>query len=186
MTLTSEDVNRQLDHYIDSSISTLSCDLGNCRVLADDYDKFSAAVCGDVVPGMDLYWTTLLMILSVSVLLMLTTLLVASRFVSLEIEKSNRKNPKFYLNGAVMRQARGTLLQLISLAVYLWWVVHVSQDSHAQQEFCTGAQASCCEKCVWVFGVVFLLLSVAVGGCSRAYQFFTIYMIKSMFITPAL
>ena len=177
MALTSEDVTRRLELYINSSITDLTCHVGNCQAIAADYDSFATALCMDVVPGMDLYWTSLLIILAVAILLMLASLLVARRFVSPKMQKSNRKNPKFYLNGAVMRQIHSTLWQLFSLGIYLWWVVHVSQN---EQEFCTEGQTGCCEKCVWVFGTVFVLISVGVGGTSRLYQYFTIYMIRSM------
>lgn len=175
--LASENVTAHLELYINSSITNLICDLGSCRVIATDYDTFAAALCGDIVPGMDLYWTLLLIILSMSILLMLLSLLIASRFVSLK--KVNHKNPKFYLSGAVIRQIHGSLWQLLSLAIYLWWVAYVSQDELVQEEFCTGGGTGCCHKCIWAFGIVFILISVGVGGTSRAYQYFTIYTIKS-------
>ena len=121
-----------------------------------------------------------MIILAVSLLIMPLSLLLASRFISLEMEKSNRKNPNFYLVGAIMRQVRGSLWFIFSLSVYLWWVVYVSHDEDLHERFCSGSQAACCDKCVWVFGIIFLLISVGVGGVSRAYQYFTIYMIKSM------
>ena len=182
VTLASEVVSGRLELYLNSSITKLTCDVGNCRAIANDYDSFAEALCGDVVPGMDLYWTILLVTLAVSVLLLVLMLLVASRFVSLEMQKSNRKKPKFYLDGAVVRQVRGTLWQLISVAVYLWWVVYVNQDEVVGQGFCREGEAGCCKQCVWAFGCVFLVASVAVGGVSRTYQYFTIYMIKSMHI----
>lgn len=167
----------QLDLFINSSITNLICYLGDCRDIATDYDTFAAALCGDIVPGMDLYWTLLLIILSMSILLMLLSLLLASRFVSLE--NTNHNNPKFYLSGAVMRQVHGSLWQVLSLAIYLWWVVYISQDELVKQEFCDGGGAGCCQKCIWAFGIVFILISVGAGGASRVYQYFTIYTIKS-------
>lgn len=186
MVLASEDVTARLEHYITSSITDLTCHLGDCQDIAIGYDSFAAALCGDIVPGMDLYWTILLIILVMSILLMLLSLLLASRFVSLEVQKMNHKNPKFYLNGAVMRQVHGTLWQLLSLAIYLWWVVHVSRDELVQEDFCEGGGAGCCQKCVWGFGIVFILISVGVGGGSRAYQYFILYTIKSTCVSECI
>ena len=180
VTIAAQQVNRQLELFINSTISTLTCHLGNCYQLAKDYQDFASATCGDVVPGMDIYWTSLMIILTISLVIMPLSLLLASRFISLEMEKSNRKNPNFYLVGAIMRQVRGSLWFVFSLSVYLWWVVYVSRDEELYERLCRGSQAACCEKCVWVFGIIFLFISVGVGGVSRAYQYFTIYMIKSM------
>ena len=177
-------VGQQLEKYLNSTIINISCNIGTCRNLATDYDAFAGAVCGDVIPGLDLYWTGLLITLSISFMLMILSLLVASRFISLELWKSHRKNPKFYLNSAVMRQLYSSLWQFVSITIYLWWLVHVSQDSLTENESCSmesgRRQARCCLKCVLVFGIIFLVLSGVVGGVSRIYQYFTLYMIKSM------
>lgn len=172
-------VNIHLERYLNSSISTITCGIGQCRALAANYDGFSAAVCGDVVPGMDLYWSVLLITLAISVLLMFLCLLVASRLVNPDMWKSNRKNPKFYLNSAVVRQSYATLWQLTMLSIYLWWIVYLSRDDFVRREYCSGG--GCCRNCVWGFGALFLIVSVFVGGASQVYQYFTLYSIKSKF-----
>ena len=178
VTQASEMINSQLELYLNSSISNITCSIGDCRALAQDYDRFSRAVCGEVVPGMDLYWSILLITLALSVLLMYLCLLVASRLVNPEMWKLNRKNPKFYLNGAVVRQGYATLWQLAGLSVYLWWIVYLSRNDFVEREYCSGDRG-CCRDCIWGFGTLFFIVSALVGGASRVYQYFTIYMIKS-------
>ena len=177
MSLASERINTQLELYLTSAITTISCSIGRCLHLSSDYDTFSSAVCGDVVPGMDLYWTLLLIMLAISVLLMYLSLLVASRFVSLEMWKSNRKNPKFDFTGALTRQGYSILWQLVGLSIYIWWIVYLARNEVVREELCPG-RGGCCRDCVWGFGTLFLIVAAGVGGVSRGYQIFTIYMTK--------
>ena len=177
VSLASERISTQLELYLTSAITTLSCSIGRCLHLSSDYDTFSSAVCGDVVPGMDLYWTLLLIMLAISVLLMYLSLLVASRFVSLEMWKSNRKNPKFDFTGALTRQGYSILWQLVGLSIYIWWIVYLARNEVVREELCPG-RGGCCRDCVWGFGTLFLIAAAGVGGVSRGYQIFTIYMTK--------
>ena len=60
----------------------------------------------------------------------------------------------------------------------LWFIVSVAMDEFFLSMFCDGAGSECCVECVWVMGVVFLLLTALVGGASRIYQCVIIYRIS--------
>jgi len=141
------------------------------------YDQFSSAVCGDVVPGMDIYWTSLILILVLSLLIVLLSLLLASRFIDLD-EKANR-SAKFHLTSVIIRQLRATFWLILSISINLWLVIHISRDDHFHSRYCRDTPSSCCASCVWGFGILFLLLAIAVGGVSRVYQGIVVYRIKS-------
>ena len=100
------------------------------------------------------------------------SLVLASRFIDFRLDKSN----KFHLSSAVVRQVRGAVWFLIGTSINLWFVVAVATDRYFREAFCDdsagggGGAGGCCPACVWAFGIVFLVLSVLVGGVSRAYQ----------------
>ena len=169
-------LNSALVNYTESARHTLRCDTGFCVSLPMKYDQFSSAVCGDVVPGIDIYWTSLLLILVVSLLIVPLSLLLASRFIDLN-EKANR-SAKFHLTSAIIRQLRATFWLTLSISINLWLVVHISRDGHFHSH-CRDTTSGCCASCVWGFGILFLLLAVAVGGVSRVYQGIVVYRIKS-------
>lgn len=170
-------VNSGLVNYTGSARHTLRCEIGSCASLPMKYDQFSSAVCGDVVPGMDIYWTSLILILVLSLLIVLLSLLLASRFIDLD-EKANR-SAKFHLTSVIIRQLRATFWLILSISINLWLVIHISRDDHFHSNYCRDTPSSCCASCVWGFGILFLLLAIAVGGVSRVYQGIVVYRIKS-------
>jgi hypothetical protein len=160
-------INRRVTNFITATIHSLRCETGSCHTLYDLYTRFSAAVCQSVVPGLDLYWASLLAILSMTLCIMALSLILASRFVDFKHDRTN----KFHLIGSGIRQARGLFWFLLGIAVNTWLVVAMATDEYYHDVFCTGSpSANCCPICVWVFGIVFLVLSVLVGGVSRVYQ----------------
>ena len=178
MVLAARDVNNRLSNFTSSVRGALLCDVGFCLPLAVNYDRFSSAVCGDIVQGMDIYWVTLCIILALSLVVTLISLIFASRFIALGLEKSNR-NSRFHLTSAVIRQIRAMFWFLLGISVSLWLVVVISRDEYFHQVYCRNQPAGCCPKCVWGFGILFLILSFVMGGAARAYQCVILHRINS-------
>ena len=176
------DVNEDLSMYEVSTRDSLRCDTGHCHTLTLTYDDFASAVCGDIVPGMDIYWTALIVIFVISLLMNLFSLLLASRFIDLELEKANR-SPKFHLSDAIIRQLRATFWLLLSISINMWFVAAVSHDDYFHEEYCRGASSGCCASCVVGFGILLIILACVVGGTFRVYQCVIIYRIKSEWTT---
>ena len=175
----------ELSNFTSLARDTLLCETGFCRSLAIKYDQFSSALCNDVVQGMDVYWVTLAIILALSLTVMLISLILASRFIDLELEKSNRNNRyRFHLTSAVIRQIRAMFWFLLSNAVNLWLVVVISRDEYFHEAFCMSQPAGCCPTCVWGFGILFLLLSFVMGGIGRGYQCVVLHRINSTLCNP--
>lgn len=171
-------VKSELENYAQETRTALRCNTGFCHFIAEISDQFSSAICVDIVPGMDLLWTSLLTILALSLTVIPLVLLLASRFIDLAPDKSNR-NAKFHLLDAIIRQIRATFWLVLSISIDIWLVVAVSRDEYFHNEYCKEAGPGCCPRCVWGLGILFILLSSAVGGISRAYQCVIIYRIKS-------
>ena len=153
--------------FISATINTLRCETGSCHALFDLYTQFSAAVCHSVVPGLDIYWASLLAILCMTLSIMALSLVLASRFVDFKQDRTN----KFHLIGSGVRQARGLFWFLLGVSVNTWLVVAIATDDYFHEVFCeSGSSNGCCPVCVWAIGIVFLVLSVVVGGVSRVYQ----------------
>ena len=153
-----------VDRYIDNTTNALRCETGSCHTLFLLYSRFASAVCGDVVPGFDLYWTSLLAVLCLSIILMAVLLFLAKRLVNFRLDKSN----KFHLTSSVLRQVRGTFWFLVGAAVNMWLIVAIAHDEYFHEVACKGG--GCCPECVWAFGIVFLFFSILIGGVSRVYQ----------------
>ena len=128
---------------------------------------------------MDLYWTTLIVILSLSLIVVLISLILAYRFIDLELEKSNRNN-RFHLTSAIIRQIRAIFWFLLSNVCYLWLVVVIGQDDYFREAYCRSQPPECCPTCVWGFGILFLIVPFLLGGAGRAYQCLVLYRINSM------
>ena len=92
MHLAANRVTSELSSYTSLARGILLCETGFCYSLAVKYDRVSSALCNDVVQGMDVYWVTLAIILALSLTVMFVSLILASRFIDLELEKSNRNN----------------------------------------------------------------------------------------------
>ena len=167
-----------LSNFTSSAKDVLLCETGFCHSLSDKYDQFSSAVCNDVVQGMDVYWMTLIIILSLSLFVVLISLILASRFIDLELEKSNR-NSRFHLTSAVIRQIRAMFWFVLSSIVNVWLIVVISKDEYFHQFYCRGQPPGCCPKCVWGFGILFLILSIGLGGGGRVYQCVVLHRINS-------
>ena len=171
----------ELSNFTSLARDILLCKTGFCRPLSIKYDQFSSALCNDVVQGMDVYWVTLAIVLALSLTVMLISLILASRFIDLELEKSNRNNRyRFHLVSAVIRQTRAVFWFLLSIAVNLWLVVIISRDEYFHEVFCASQPVGCCPTCVWAFGIVFLFLSFVLGGIGRGYQCVVLHRINSM------
>ena len=176
--LAADTVIRELGNFTSSAKESLLCETGFCHDLSNKFYQFSSALCNDVVQGMDLYWTTLIVILSLSLVVVLVSLILAYRFIDLGLEKSNRNN-KFHLSSAIIRQIRAMFWFLLSNVCYLWLVVVISLDGYFQEAYCRSQPTECCPKCVWAFGIVFLIVLFLVGGAGRAYQWVVLYRINS-------
>ena len=170
-------VNSALTNYTTSARHSLRCKTGFCRTLAQKYDIFASAVCNDVVPGMDIYWISLVFILITSFLTALLSFLLASRFIDLN-KKANR-SAKFHLTSAIIRQLRAVFWLVLSISIDLWFVVYIRRDDYFHTKYCMDAAATCCATCVWIFGAVFVSLAIAVGGVSHLYQCINVYRIHS-------
>ena len=146
---------------------SLTCHVGSCSSLPQLSDQFSSSMCREVVQGFDLYWSSLVGVLAVTLCIMCLSLVLATRFVEHRRYKSNR----FYVTGAVVRQVRAFLWFLLGLLANTWLVLGISQDQYFHDMFCShAALPGCCPMCVWILGVVFLLLSFIAGSISRIYQ----------------
>lgn len=168
-------VNSRLENYQIVTRQTLKCQTGFCHSLSTTYDSFSSAFCGGIVPGMDAYWVSLVIVMVISLLVITLALCLSSRLIDWQLEKSAQQ--KFRVVDAVIQQVEAGFWLLLSVGINLWLVVAVSQDGYFHTEFCEG-KAGCCASCVWGFGILFLLLAVGVGGASRVYQCIIIYRIK--------
>ena len=177
VSLASHAANSQLKTFTSSSRQTLQCQTGVCLSLALKFDQFSSSFCTDVVPGLDVFWTTLILILTLSLLILPLALVLAGRFINLEVKKSMAK--KFHLTSSVIRQCRAIFWLVLSLSICLWLTVAVFVDDYFQRMFCQNGGSGCCSLCVGVFGALFLLLAALVGGVSRVYQCVIIYRITS-------
>ena len=183
MHLAATNVTSELSNFTSLARDILLCETGFCRPLAVKYDHFSSALCNDVVQGMDVYWVTLAIVLALSLTVMLVSLILASRFIDLELEKSNRNNRyRFHLTSAVIRQIRAMFWFLLGNVINLWLVIVISQDEYFHEVFCVSQPAGCCPTCVWGFGILFLLLSFVMGGIGRGYQCVVLHRINSMLI----
>ena len=68
----------------------------------------------------------------------------------------------------------------MGVAVNIWLVVSIAKDEYFHEVFCTSGLADgCCPVCVWAFGVLFLVLSVLVGGASHMYQCIILHRLSS-------
>ncbi len=170
-------VNNALTTYIDDTRTRIRCEIGRCLSLAEKYDLFTSALCADIVPGMDIYWTSLVIILSISIVLIPLGLLLASRFIDLDFEKASDKSATFHQAEAIILQLRAFVWLMFSISINLWLVGTISRDRRFHDE-CAGT-SECCASCVWGFGVVFAILSILVGGATQIYQCVVIYRIKS-------
>ncbi len=170
-----DNVTQQLLDYSSSSQQTLQCQAGSCLSLATLFDQFTTAFCTELVPGIDIYWTTLLAILTLSLLILPLSLFLASRFIDPDLKEAMAK--KFHLWSSVLEQLRALSWLLLSLGIALWFVVTVATDEFFLTRFCDGANSICCVQCVWGVGVVFILLAAIVGGVLRVYQCVIIYRI---------
>lgn len=179
MSLAANAVIRKLGNFTSSAKESLLCDTGFCNDLSNKFYQFSSALCNDVLQGMDLYWTTLIVILSLSLVVVLISLILAYRFIDLELEKSNRNN-KFHLTSAIIRQIRAIFWFLLSNVCYLWLVVVISQDDYFHEAYCRSQPPECCPTCVWGFGIFFLIVLSLLGGAGRAYQCLVLFRINSM------
>lgn len=174
--MVSQNVIQQLVAFASSSQTKLRCTTGSCTSLASLYNQFATAFCTQLVPGLDVFWSTLLAILILSLFILPLCLLLAGRFITPGLNDTVAK--KFHLWGSVFRQIRALLWLLLSLGVACWFVVSVATDEFFSTMFCDGAGPQCCVVCVWAMGVVFILLTALVGGVSRVYQFVIIYRIS--------
>ncbi len=170
-------VNDALTDYLDTTRTSLRCDIGRCLSLTELYDQFSSALCAEVVPGMDVYWSSLVILLSLSILLTPIGLLLASRFIDLDFQKGTDRSSAFHQSEAIVRQLRGGFWLIFSIAVDLWLVGAISNDEELRDR-CAGSPG-CCSSCIWGFGILFAILSILVGGASWLYQCVIIYRIKS-------
>ena len=168
-------MNFNLSTYITNTIHALKCEIGSCHSLFRLYQQFSSAVCQDLVPGMDLYWSSLMAILVLSLCIMVLSFFLTSRFIDLKQEQSNKVH-KFHISSFIIRQTRAMLWFLLSISINLWLVVAVSQDTHFR-DVCSSR--GCCPSCVWIFGIVFLILTFIVGGTSRLYQCHKLHRLSS-------
>lgn len=172
-------IKANISDYISNTTNSLICETGSCHFIPELYDQFSSALCQDVVPGLDLYWVSLMGILAFALCIMILSLFLASRFMDLALEKSSRGS-KFHLTSSVIRQTRAILWLALGLAMNSWLVVAISKDTHFHSIFCSEASAGgCCSVCVWIFGIVFLVLSLIVGGVSRVYQCIILHRLSS-------
>lgn len=179
VSLASSAANSRLRSFTSSSRQTLQCQTGVCRSLAVMFDQFSALFCLDVVPGFDVFWTTLIVILTLSLLILPLALLLACKFINFELEKSMAK--KFHLSSSLMRQFRAFFWLALSLSVCLWVTIAVFVDDYFQQMFCMNGGPGCCSLCVGVSGALFLVVATLVGGVSHVYQCVLIYRISSKY-----
>ncbi len=168
MSVALQNITQQLLDYSSSSQHSLHCHTGSCLPLASLFDQFATAFCTELVPGVDIYWTTLLAILTLSLLILPLSLFLASRFIDPDLKESMAK--KFHFWGSVLEQLQALSWLFLSLGIALWFVVTVATDEFFLTKFCDAADSICCVQCVWGMGVVFLLLAAIVGGASRIYQ----------------
>ena len=176
------DVIGRLSQFTSSAQDVLFCDVGVCHSLSIKYDQFSSAVCNDIVQGLDIYWLTLCAVLAISLVVVLVSLILASRFIDLELEKSNRSN-RFHMPSAIIRQIRAIFWFVLSTSSNLWLVIAISEDEYFHESFCLGQPEGCCPSCVWGFGILFLILSLLVGGGGRVYQCVVLHRINSMLLS---
>ena len=178
MSVAAARVNVKLETFLATTRRALECDVGSCLSLARDYDELSSAVCGDVVPGMDVYWTSLISTLTFSIILMMLALFLASRFINLKLQKASNRN--FDMTSAVIRQCRAVFWLAFSIGINLWFVITVSLDEFFNETKCQGSSSGpCCPTCIWGSGVFFVLLAAVVGGVFRLYQCLILFRIKS-------
>ena len=170
-------VNNALTNYTTSARHTLQCKTGFCLSLAEKYDQFASAVCNDVVPGMDVYWISLVLLLITSFLTALLSFLLASRFI--DLDKKAKRSAKFHLTSAIIRQLRALFWLVLSISINLWLVVYIKRDEYFHMQYCLEAAATCCVTCVWAFGALFVALAIAVGGVTHMYQCINVYRIHS-------
>ena len=74
---------------------------------------------------MDAYWVSLVIAMVISLLVIPLALLLASRLIDLDLEKSSQQ--KFRVVDAVIRQVEAGFWLVLSVGVNLWLVVAVSQ-----------------------------------------------------------
>ena len=158
-------MNSNLSTYITNTIHALKCEIGSCHSLFRLYQQFSSAVCQDLVPGMDLYWSSLMAILVLSFCIMVLSFFLASRFIDLK-HKSH-----------ITRQVYLPIIWfLMRVFGNLWLVIAVSQDTHFR-DVCSSR--GCCSSCVWIFGIIILLLTLIIGGTSQLYQWHKLHRVFS-------
>ncbi|KAL5464110.1 hypothetical protein EMCRGX_G033076 [Ephydatia muelleri] len=171
--------NQMLYSYETTARSQLQCGLGTCSSLPSLFSSFSSAVCGDVVQGMDVLWTSLLATLSFSLLALLLTVALAGRLIDVQLEKSLRnKLTRFDIANTAIEQLSSTLWLLIGVAVSAWFVAVVFEGQGVYGE--GGCGLGCCYACVEAFGAVFLGLSALTGGGSHMYQGIILYRLREL------
>ena len=174
-----KETNDRLAVYEEETRFSIHCSAGFCHSLAIRFDQFTESLCLDVVPGMDLYWTSLVALLVFSLLTIPAAFFLASRFIDLvELGKSDQSG-RIHLTSAILEETRAAVWLGATLAIDVWLVVVISRDEVFSGEFCQEAGPGCCATCVWAFGILFLILASFVGGVSRVYQGVIMYRIKS-------
>ena len=157
-------VNQNHSDYRSRTSHSLQCETGSCHSLYLLHTQLTSAVCDQLVPGLDVYWTSLMAVLCVGLCVMALSLLLASRLVDFKLDKPN----KLHIVSSSIRQARAISWYLVGVGVNTWLVVAVALDEYLAEVVC--ADGGCCAECVWIFGVIFLLLSVVLGAASHFYQ----------------
>lgn len=163
-----EAVSHNVSGYLANVTSALTCDTGSCHSLSELSSRFASGVCVGVVPGLDLYWSSLVALQFFTILIMVLSFVLASRFVDYSHEKSGSK---FSLTGAVLRQVRALIWFGVGVVVNAWLIGTIQQDRYFHDNLCRpGSLPGCCPACVWALGVVFLVASLGIGLASRIYQ----------------
>jgi len=173
-----ESTSRQVPAYLANANSALTCKVGSCHSLSELTDRFTSSVCGSVVEGMDLYWSSLLALLFFTLIIMVLTFILASCLVDHTHEKST--SSKFNLPGAILRQIRAFVWLGVGVVVNTWLVVVIYHDEYFNNALCSaGSLPGCCPVCVFAMGVLFLVLSLSVGMVSRIYQCLLLHRLSS-------
>ena len=170
--------NFMLNSYETAARSELQCGLGTCSSLPSHFAGFSSAVCGGVVGGLDLLWTSLFAICSCTLAAVLLTVTLAGRLIDVQLER-NKQN-RFDLTEAGVNQLLSALRQLVGVAVSLWFVVVVFEGRGLYDNRCGP---DCCYVCMEAFGAAFLSLSALTGGAFHGYQGVVLYRLHSEFFS---
>lgn len=175
-------VTTQVQDFVTTAEYTLSCDTSLCYPLSETFANYSVTVCSNLLNGLDVHWITLAVLFIIIIPSLLLMILLASQLSDSDTFMSQRKNRSqhtFSMIDQILSQLVGTSWFILIICVDVWFVVSMATDDLFARRYCTSDSRSCCVSCVWISGIIFVIISFCGGFALRIYQWILLHRIKA-------